>query len=906
MRQHMTPSRKHVMYACVAFVTIVLSMQLVAATTWTADMANAGPGVTIVQLSQDEDSDWATNDLVARLSEFIHDDPFFTDRISVIKTNNPLLVESLSDNIIIYVSHGGPLGIVTGKYLTPWHQMAKIIENSETRFHLFTACYSKNIIQHGSENSDKHLYTVPGARPAEVTNVEIVTTVMLAFGMDSESVDSYRTSELTHAKELVQSGDSVHLMDFEEIILSEIDNIDGNYSNTYTSDYKVVRYSEDITYCNINDFNLLHPDLTGLIMDYFHWYVDSDGVDMPRDVSAMDITYTKNYYYESYWIPDNPGTLSFPAPNPVLLGTQSLVYLEAMGDSNGTWVNDDPVFTGGTYSGTVTFPGDGAIFSLVVLNVTASGPTLDANGKTEVDSISVIQDDAGGTYIQQQKEDGVWQEPAVGRNPTRTGGSWTEPCIKADYEYDSSIPIFSGFTEASGVIHSDGESIYINSISTGTGWHGPSYVRTLPSYFKMSDMGSISVNFSMTHGSDNTRKGAMYVKLYDEDMNVAMALEIFDNEYTSQRVRFNTLFILEDGSQANLISDSFYGDTSGIVQLRYEPTMGVYADVPGENPTRLYTWTQIDTDRLIKYIVIQSYRYSSNTLNDIRINNIHMTYAGSEYSVFNDNCNDMDNFHFDSDFGTHSGVDGSFEVPTGESYITLTDVGFDSDWNCRKPHLLNAIPGAGTDYQIPITTHLCSSPDSGQDVYLGGNCKTDFSDVRFVSSDGVTFLDYWCESVVAGSHAKFWVKINDNLDYDQMIYIYYGNSAAESVSNGEATFIFFDDFSGTSLNTSKWNNFWTSGSGNTLTVSDGVLHMKSGTGSNYGTAIKGLTTFTNGYAFETRANFGGSPIYSSIGIHDAACTDPSTSADRLAVFLARTGSPDSTIEGDGVSCASDS
>jgi len=379
-------------------------------------MANAGPCVTIIQLSQDPDSDWATNDLVARLSEFIHDDSFIKNRIEVIKTNDPYVAETITDSIVIYVSHGGPLGIVTGKYLTPWHQMAQIVENSDTRIHLSTACYSKNIIRHGSDNSNKQLYTVPGARPAEVTNVEIVTTVMLAFGIDADTVNSYRTTELSVAKELVQSGESVHIMDFEEIILTEIENIDGSYSDTYTSDYMVVRYDEAITYTDIYDFSCLHPDLTGLIMDYFHWYVDSDGNDMLRDVSAMHITYTKNFYYESFWIPDNdpppdpdpdpvPEPDPEPDPEPILYGSLSLIYVQAEGDSGGTWVNGDPVFTGGTCSGTVTFPGDGVIYSLVTLNVTASGPTLDASGKTEVDSMSVIQNAAGGTYIQQQKID---------------------------------------------------------------------------------------------------------------------------------------------------------------------------------------------------------------------------------------------------------------------------------------------------------------------------------------------------------------------------------------------------------------------------------------------------------------------------------------------------------------------
>lgn len=56
------------LYTCVIFVTLVLGVQLVASVAYAADYVNAGPGVTIVQLSQDSDSDWATNDLIGRLS----------------------------------------------------------------------------------------------------------------------------------------------------------------------------------------------------------------------------------------------------------------------------------------------------------------------------------------------------------------------------------------------------------------------------------------------------------------------------------------------------------------------------------------------------------------------------------------------------------------------------------------------------------------------------------------------------------------------------------------------------------------------------------------------------------------------------------------------------------------------
>ncbi len=174
---------RHYVVICVIITSFVLGVQLISAVAWAADTTHMGPAITIVQLSQDEDSNWAVEDLRTRLSKFITDDPFFPDRIKVLKTSDPYVAEYIDDRFIVYVSHGGPLGIVTGRYLTSWEQMAKIVENSPAFLHLFTACSSKNIIRYGSEDTEKRIYVVPGARPAEVTNVEITASIMLRLAL---------------------------------------------------------------------------------------------------------------------------------------------------------------------------------------------------------------------------------------------------------------------------------------------------------------------------------------------------------------------------------------------------------------------------------------------------------------------------------------------------------------------------------------------------------------------------------------------------------------------------------------------------------------------------------------------------------------------------------------------------
>jgi hypothetical protein len=98
------------------------------------------------------------------------------------------------------------------------------------------------------------------------------------------------------------------------------------------------------------------------------------------------------------------------------------------------------------------------------------------------------------------------------------------------------------------------------------------------------------------------------------------------------------------------------------------------------------------------------------------------------------------------------------------------------------------------DYQILVilTTSKMGKPYA--------NVKADGSDIRFTGSDEVTLQDYWIESWDNTGTSRIWVEVKDS--ETSTIYMYYGNTAAGSASDGEATFDFFDDFSG---DLSKWN-----------------------------------------------------------------------------------------------------
>jgi hypothetical protein len=87
-------------------------------------------------------------------------------------------------------------------------------------------------------------------------------------------------------------------------------------------------------------------------------------------------------------------------------------------------------------------------------------------------------------------------------------------------------------------------------------------------------------------------------------------------------------------------------------------------------------------------------------------------------------------------------------------------------------------------------------------VTCGGHCNDNFSDIRFYRTDNMTPLGFWRENYTSGRQATFWINNSYN---DSRFLMYYGNAHVNTTSNGVDTFPIFDDFDGTSLNTSRWD-----------------------------------------------------------------------------------------------------
>ncbi len=198
-----------------------------------------------------------------------------------------------------------------------------------------------------------------------------------------------------------------------------------------------------------------------------------------------------------------------------------------------------------------------------------------------------------------------------------------------------------------------------------------------------------------------------------------------------------------------------------------------------------------------------------------------------------------------------------------------------ADWFYKQTHTITHGTGL-TDYQVKFTVYKTSGTSSGSSIYCNTHCNDDFSDIRF-SVDNVTALPYWIESYTSGVSAKIWVKL-PTID-TTTVSIFYGNAAATSESNGDNTFVFFDDFEGVTLDVAKWNPTLVphnSGTG-TVAVSGGAITITQTAGVSKGIGLSSLNALadnTNTIRVKVNSRSTGSSSTAQVRISVTSPTTP--------------------------------
>jgi hypothetical protein len=104
-------------------------------------------------------------------------------------------------------------------------------------------------------------------------------------------------------------------------------------------------------------------------------------------------------------------------------------------------------------------------------------------------------------------------------------------------------------------------------------------------------------------------------------------------------------------------------------------------------------------------------------------------------------------------------------------------------------------------------------------------------------------------------NAIFWVEVSDDLSSNPVtIYLKYGNSSATTTSNGDNTFLFFDDFLGTSLDSTKWDIVGAGGGTLKITIAGSIAYLKD-TVMNYG-AIRSKNVYGPNVSMISREHIG--------------------------------------------------
>jgi len=168
-------------------------------------------------------------------------------------------------------------------------------------------------------------------------------------------------------------------------------------------------------------------------------------------------------------------------------------------------------------------------------------------------------------------------------------------------------------------------------------------------------------------------------------------------------------------------------------------------------------------------------------------------------------------------------------------YSTDNSSWWNPSWSKRKTINLNTSSGSTpSNYQVLLN------------ITYDDDMNTDFSDLRFVNySDNSTELDYWIESKSDSNWAQVWIEIGKSITTANKTYawMYYSNSDVTSASNGNNTFLFFDNFNDNSINTSKWTKHKELGS---ISEIGGYLECGGGsTSSPYGHTVLGSNNIYN-------------------------------------------------------------
>ncbi|OGS43280.1 MAG: hypothetical protein A2539_08975 [Elusimicrobia bacterium RIFOXYD2_FULL_34_15] len=144
------------------------------------------------------------------------------------------------------------------------------------------------------------------------------------------------------------------------------------------------------------------------------------------------------------------------------------------------------------------------------------------------------------------------------------------------------------------------------------------------------------------------------------------------------------------------------------------------------------------------------------------------------------------------DFGSDSYVmqTDTWTTP-GSAQLLIPATWYNSSWRWRKKiTITNPNTQACVDFQVYMATETVAVG-----LVSAGKVQSDYDDIRFTDSGGVTLINYWAQpstiTVSLGDYEGFWVRVSSIAKNSGTtdIYMYYGNSGASAGSDFDNTMV---------------------------------------------------------------------------------------------------------------------
>lgn len=143
-----------------------------------------------------------------------------------------------------------------------------------------------------------------------------------------------------------------------------------------------------------------------------------------------------------------------------------------------------------------------------------------------------------------------------------------------------------------------------------------------------------------------------------------------------------------------------------------------------------------------------------------------------------------------------------------------------TSWGYMQTIEANNSSTAINDYQVRLELNT-------EGLISEGKLKSKGDDLRFKDQNG-NILPYWIEDGSIGTlNTVIWVRVNSLSTGTSEIYMFYGNASAVEQSNGNNTFLFFEDFNQSFVDPAKWDTSCNT-AGSSMSFSNGEITLKAG------------------------------------------------------------------------------